>query len=169
MAKMPNRDDDRPENAEDVEPFRVPISERPHADGAIFLPSNGFWYDLPVNRWPHYDLLDLKVYQDDDPTSDDAILLIRYQDDEGDIVIQWIGIEAEKTLDREAVDLMLDLMIYHQNDDYGTVETCTDCPVEADEEWVEIIEAIENDEIERLQAEKQIFQDDWSSVDSIYD
>jgi hypothetical protein len=169
MAKMPNWSDDIPENADDVEPFRVPISERPPDEGAIFLPSEGYWFDIPVNRWPHFDILDLKVYNDDDPTSEDAILLCRFQDDEGDVVIAWTTIVDLETLDSEATELILETMIYHDNDPSITVDSCTDCPIESDEDWAEIMEAFEQDEIERLRAEKDNFLNDWSSVDSIYD
>lgn len=169
MAKMPNRSDNNTPNAEDDGTLRVPISERPLDEGAIFLPSLGHWGSLPVEDYPDYDLIDLKVYLDDDPTSEDAILLIRYYDEDEDIVVQWKPISQEKVTDCSDVEMLLDLMIYHPDESDSNIEYCTDCWDESQEDMLCLMVAISKDQIEILQAENQQIRDDWSSVDSIYD
>tara|TARA_Y100000758_G_C16033490_1_gene415494 strand:+ start:433 stop:933 length:501 start_codon:yes stop_codon:yes gene_type:complete len=124
----------------------------------IFGQPDGRWLNYPVESVPEYPLEDLKVFLDDDPTSNEAIWLVRFEEEDGEWATFMTTIQDAETTDWSAVKAQILTTIFDEEHPQSKWISVDESRIESDDNLLDAITAIQDDEIEALLADL-----DWDS------
>ena len=148
-------------------PFRVPTKERPEISQAIFDLIEGRIVNIPVNHVDYPDIVHLSVHFDEDPTSDDAFILMTIKANSGEYHTGFYATNNMETLDWDSMNPMIDEVVEHdESTDFNFVYTAESL-FYAKEDWDDMTDIIRMDGIAVLQAYVEALED-CDSTDSLY-
>jgi hypothetical protein len=165
FTKTPAEDDT--DNTTREDPLRGPDLERPDFGPAIFDLVSGNVFKVPVEHSSIQALEHFSVHFDADPTSEEAQLLIQVLDNDGYYQTGFISITDLETYDWDAIDLMLEELVYHDNCDQFTSVFCAETAIEALDDWTVMVGQIMTSGIAVLLDYIGDY-DDHTSVGSLY-
>ena len=128
-------------------PFRVPTEERPEDSQAIFELGFGNRFDFPVESSGIPELIHFSVWFENDPFSDEAVLMMTILDEDGNYHTGFLVEEDLETIDCSNLEHRIDDWLYHDNCEDFTFVFTAESRIEADENMDELKLLVEVDGI----------------------
>ena len=123
----------------------------------IFGLPAGNWFNMAVEQALGHPLIDLKVYLDQDPTSDEAIWLVGFEDMEADYNLVMVTIPDQESTDWSAVEEIIATTISDESHPQSKWIFCGESRLEYDEELMMAQDDISEDRIGQLSPDE-----DWN-------
>jgi len=127
-------------------------------DPPIFGHPDGRWRNIPVILVPEYPLDTLRVYFDNDPTSEDTIYLVGYEEIDGTWTGFWFVVGSEEPGYWDAVKAQILDTIFSEDEASANWVSIEDSRLEYEDSMIEAMIEIEDDEIG-----SQSLDFDWDS------
>ena len=124
----------------------------------IFGHPAGTWAEIPVESVPEYPIEHLKVFTDRDPTADDHIWLIGYEEVDGTWSGFWFAMEETESGYWDAVKAQILTTIFDDEEAVAKWISIEESRYEYEDSMIEAMMAIEDDEIG-----SQSLDFDWDS------
>ena len=123
----------------------------------IFGLPAGNWFNMAVEHALGHPIIDLKVYLDQDPTSEEAIWLVGYEDMEADYNLFMVTIPDQYSTDWSYVEEIIATTIEQESHLYSKWIFCGESRLEYEEELEMAQDDISEDRIGQLSPDE-----DWN-------